>query len=169
MDDYTNYQYDVDKAQKYAHYYQGDNAYYNQTTSNKSSSPAGGGGLIAIPFVIALFTFLKYMLTILLVPAIPAMFAGYKISLMLPDPNTPTKLIFIFFFGFLGFVLQLALVRVLIDFVFKREFVKWVLYAALYTANLYLIFWLADHYPVKDLVHTKQALLDVYRWVIHLF
>ncbi len=162
-------QYDVEIAQKYAHYYQDDNAYYNQDTPNKKLSPANGAELIAIPFIVALFMFLKYMLTILLVPAIPAMFAGYKISLMLSDPNTPTKLIFIFFFGFLGFVLQLALVRVLIDFVFKREFVKWILYVALYTANLYLIFWLADHYPVKDLTHTKQALLDVYRWITHLF
>lgn len=154
-------QYDVEMAQKYAYYYQGDDAYYNQDTPKTKSSPGEAVGLLGIPFVVALFTILKYALTVLLVPAIPAMFAGYKISLLL-DPDTPTKLIFILFFGFLGVILQLGLIRVLIDFVFKREVIKWILYLIFYAANVYLIFILAENYPVKDLLHTKQTLLDIY-------
>jgi hypothetical protein len=160
-------QYDVDMAQKYAYYYQDENSYYNQNTPKSKSSPSNGAGLLGIPFVIALFTILKYALTILLVPAIPAMFAGYKISLLL-DPDTPTKIIFILFFGFLGVVLQLGLIRLIIDFIFKKEFVKWILYLIFYAVNVYLIFLLADNYPVKDLLHTKQTLLEIYRFLSNL-
>jgi hypothetical protein len=160
-------QYDVDMAQKYAYYYQDKNSYYNQNTPKSKSSPGNGAGLLGIPFVIALFTILKYALTILLVPAIPAMFAGYKISLLL-DPDTPTKIIFILFFGFLGVVLQLGLIRLIIDFIFKKEFVKWILYLIFYAVNVYLIFLLADNYPVKDLLHTKQTLLEIYRFLSNL-
>jgi hypothetical protein len=160
-------QYDVDIAQKYAYYYPNKNSYYNQNNPNNVSS--GGNGLLAIPFLIAFFTFLKYFLTLLFVPAIPAMFAGYKISLLLQEPNTPTKLLFIFSFGFLSVVLQLGLIRLMIDFIFKKEFVKWILYIIFYAANVYLIFLLAEKYPVKDLVHTKQTLFEVYDFIMKLF
>jgi hypothetical protein len=155
-------QYDVEIAQKYTYYYQGENSYYNQNTPKSKSSPGEVAGLLGIPFVIALFAIFKYALTILLVPAIPSMFAGYKISLLLSDPDTPTKLIFIVFFGFFGVMLQLGLIRVLIDYVLKMEAIKWILYLIFYAANMYLIFLLAENYPVKDLIHTKQTLLDIY-------
>ena len=160
-------QYDVEMAQKYAYYYQSEDAYYNQNTPKKKSSPGETVGLLGIPFVVALFAILKYALTVLLVPAIPAMFAGYKISLLL-DPDTPTKLIFILFFGFFGVIFQLGLIRVLIDYVFKREAIKWILYFIFYAANVYFIFVLAENYPIKDLLHTKQTLLDIYNLLSNL-
>jgi len=161
-----NNQYDVDKAQKYAYYYQNENSYYNQNTPNSKSSQSSVGGIIAIPFVVALFMVFKYILTILLVPAIPAMFAGYKVSLLLSNPNTVTKLLFILFFGFLGIVLQLGLIRVFIDYIFKHEWIKWILFILFYGINLYLIFFLAENYPVKDIINTKRTLVEIYSYIL---
>ena len=163
-----NNQNDVEKAQKYAYYYQRENSYYNQNTPNKKASASDTGGLIVIPFVIAIFTIYKYFLTIVLVPAIPSMFLGYKISLLLSNPDVITKLLFIVFFGFLGVVTQLALVRLLIDFIFKKEYVKWLLYLFLYSINIYLIFILADNYHTKDLINVKKYLLEIYNFILNL-
>ncbi len=168
-DDYQSSQYDVDKAQKYAYYYQGENSYYNQDLSKKSSTSGNIGGLIAIPFIIALFTFFKYLLTALLVPVIPSMFLGYKIALLLSEPSFITKILFILFSAFLGIVLQIAIVRVVIDFVFKKEFLKWLMYILLYFVNLYLIFVLESNFDNKDLHNCVKILKEIYHYIVTLW
>ena len=168
-DDYQSSQYDVDKAQKYAYYYQGENSYYNQDLPKKSSTSGNIGGLIAIPFVIAFFTFFKYLLTALLVPAIPSMFLGYKISLLLSEPSAITKILFTLFFGFLGIVFQMAIVRITIDFILKKEFLKWLMYILLYFVNLYLIFVLESNFDNKDLHNSVKILKEIYHYIVTLW
>jgi len=133
-----NSQYDVEKAQKYAYYYQNENSYYNQNNPQKISINNSNGGLLAIPLIIAIFSFAKYFFTLLLIPAIPFMFLGYKFSLIFFDAGIFIKLFFIVLFGIIGVSIQKIFVEVIYS-KFNKILIKWLLYGLLYILNIYII------------------------------